>query len=212
MNLAAPANIDHLAQSRPDGRAWRIGAGVAVSLVAHIALLFAYRSGPPSQPVADLAARKMITVTLVPKPAPPPPPPVVVEPPKPPKPVKETVRAAPAKRAATPEAPTRIIAVDPAPAAPETSVQVPDAPAPAPKFNMDAARATARAAANDPDPAKAGTALAQFPKPELQPTKNERLGKAIAGAKRRDCKDGLPGGLLGPILIMFDKKDSGCKW
>jgi hypothetical protein len=38
------------------------------------------------------------------------------------------------------------------------------------------------------------------------------MARAISSAKRRDCKDGLPGGLLGPLLLLMDKKDSGCKW
>jgi hypothetical protein len=36
--------------------------------------------------------------------------------------------------------------------------------------------------------------------------------RAIGRAKRRDCKDGIPGGLLAPLILLLDKKDSGCKW
>ena len=39
-----------------------------------------------------------------------------------------------------------------------------------------------------------------------------KSARAIAGAKRRDCKDGIPGGLLAPLILLMDKKDSGCKW
>jgi hypothetical protein len=68
----------------------------------------------------------------------------------------------------------------------------------------------ARELANAPDPAKAGTAVAQLPpKPLASETRAER---AISRAKRRDCKDGIPGGLLAPLYLMMDKKDSGCKW
>lgn len=77
-------------------------------------------------------------------------------------------------------------------------------------FDHGAALRTARAMADDPDPAREGTAVGQLPpKPYATETK---LGRAIARAKRRDCKDGMPGGALGPLLILLDKKDSGCKW
>ena len=38
------------------------------------------------------------------------------------------------------------------------------------------------------------------------------LAKAISKAKRRNCKDGVPGGLLAPLFLAMDKKDHGCKW
>mgnify|MGYP003353657580 FL=1 len=68
----------------------------------------------------------------------------------------------------------------------------------------------ARKVANEPDPAKIGTALERLPPPPLQ-TEN-KFERAIKGAKRPDCKDGVPGGLLAPIFLAMDKKDSGCKW
>jgi hypothetical protein len=99
----------------------------------------------------------------------------------------------------------------PAVAAPPDAftVESPSAPA-APRFDPDAARSMARALANAPDPAKAGTALAQLP-PESLETET-RAARAIGKAKRRDCKNGIPGGLLAPLLLLMDKKDSGCKW
>lgn len=66
-------------------------------------------------------------------------------------------------------------------------------------FDRDAALQVARAMANEPDPAE----------PYATETK---LARAIASAKRRDCKDGIPGGLLAPLILLLDKKDSGCKW
>jgi hypothetical protein len=68
----------------------------------------------------------------------------------------------------------------------------------------------ARELANEPDPAKAGTALAQLPPKPL--ATETRAARAISRAKRRDCKDGIPGGLLAPLILALDKKDSGCKW
>lgn len=96
------------------------------------------------------------------------------------------------------------------PALPDAfTVAPPSAPA-APRFDPEAARSMARGLANAPDPAKAGTALAQLT-PEPLETET-RAARAISKAKRRDCKDGIPGGLLAPLLLMMDKKDSGCKW
>ena len=49
-----------------------------------------------------------------------------------------------------------------------------------------------------------------LPKPPLQT--ESKFERAIKQAKRPDCKDGVPGGLLAPIFLAMDKKDSGCKW
>jgi hypothetical protein len=89
-------------------------------------------------------------------------------------------------------------------------VQQEETAEPAPKFDMNAARAVARANAHLRDPSKEGTALAQFPEPALQT--ESKLARGIREAKRPDCKDGLPGGLLAPIYLLMEKKDSGCKW
>ena len=88
----------------------------------------------------------------------------------------------------------------------------PRGPDVAPSFDPDAARRQARAQANDADPARAGTALAQFPKPEYRRAEDTKTARAIDGAVRRNCKDGIPGGLLAPLVLLMDKKDSGCKW
>jgi hypothetical protein len=109
-----------------------------------------------------------------------------------------------------------VIAVDRAPApAPSDAFTVQQAPEPVsepetPRFDREAARKMARSLANIRDPAKEGTAVGQFPEKPLET--ETRAARAIGAAKRRDCKDGLPGGLLGPLLILADKKDSGCKW
>ena len=116
-------------------------------------------------------------------------------------------------RAAPPPPPMRPTAPQPQPPMP------PAAPAPtaadtpagaAPRFDLDAARSTARKFANAPDPTKVGTAMGRLPPPPLQT--ESKFERAIKSAKRRDCKDGVPGGLLAPIFLAMDKKDSGCKW
>jgi hypothetical protein len=180
-----------------------VAVAVAISLAVHALLLSIYRQPhPPSLPAA---ATEPLTVRLRAAPANPP-------------------AAAPAPPAAEPEAqakpaprahpPRRIIAVPPraAPSAqkPFSVEPPPAAPTAAPRFDLDAARNVARKVADEPDPAKAGTALERLP-PKPYETET-RIEKAIKGAKRPDCKDGVPGGLLAPIFLAMDKKDSGCKW
>jgi hypothetical protein len=182
----------------------RIATGIAVSLAVHALVLTLQRHAPQREPAAS---PRPIAVRLRPPPAPPAPR------------VEQAAPATPAARPpqrARPARPRSVIAVEPrpAPAQPEPfSVQ--QAPEPVrepdtPHFDREAARRMARSLANIRDPAKEGTAIGQFPD---QPLETEtRAARAIGAAKRRDCKDGLPGGLLGPLLILADKKDSGCKW
>lgn len=202
----------------------RIWAGVAVSIAVHAALLVWYR-----QPVVPPApkAGEPLTVRLRAAPAPAPVPEPIPEPATPP--VRRAATPAVPKTAPAPRRqpaerpPRRVIAVDPAtrqsaedtypvetPSEPPPPAAAPDTPSSSPRFDLDAARQTARLVANEPDPAKKGTALERLPPPPLQ-TEN-KFERAIKSAKRRDCKDGVPGGLLAPLFLAMDKKDSGCKW
>jgi hypothetical protein len=187
----------------------RVVLGVVVSLAVHALFLLAYRNTDLGTLEAALTEPISIAVTIAP-PAPPPEPPPVVRA----EPVTPSAPAAP--RTARRASPKAVIAVpEDSAAAPDAFVvQQPDTPAPAPTatpaFSMDTARQVARANAHLRDPAKEGTALAQFPEPPLQT--ESKLARGIAAAKRRDCKDGLPGGLLAPIYLLMEKKDSGCKW
>ena len=197
VSLAGQASVQHGNR--------RVVLGVVVSLAVHALFLLAYRNIEVGTLDAALTEPISIVVTIAPPvpPAPPAPPPVVRAEPVTPR----TARRAP---------PKAVIAVpDHGAAAPDAFVvQQPASPAPAPDatpaFSMDAARQVARANAHLRDPAKEGTALAQFPEPPLQT--ESALARGIAAAKRPDCKDGLPGGLLAPIYLLMDKKDSGCKW
>ena len=194
----------------------RIGAGIAVSIALHGLLLFAYRQGvaPPWRDNADQPREAMVVMLRAPAPEVlPEPAPLKAEPevkPKPalkPKPTEKaaSTRPAPADSIATPD----VIAL------PETQAPAPGAftvapPSDAPAFDPDAARKFAREIATKPDPARVGMAVAQIPpKPYATETKAARV---IAQAKRGDCKDGIPGGLLAPLVLLLDKKDSGCKW
>jgi hypothetical protein len=178
----------------------RLMAGLALSFALHAALLFAWRQGKPDQrPVAP--APTSIAVWL----RPPPPPKTEPAPATTTAAAKSTPGARPRRR--TPQA---VIAVTPSPEAQHAPDAFTVEPPAAPHFDPEAARKFARQIANDPDPAKADTAVGQIPPKPLET--ETKAARAIARAKRRDCKDGIPGGLLAPLILLMDKKDSGCKW
>ena len=196
METTLNASTDMLG-SRPQ----RLLGGIAVSVAVHALLLLAWRHSQLAQRAEPVPEPPRTIAVWV---QPPPPPPVPA-----PTPVKEARQGkAQAKPAAKPR--TNVIAVAPKPA----PVEEPSAPfavePPAPTFDPEAAKRIARQVANEPDPAKAGTALERLPKKELQT--ETKAARAIASAKRRDCKDGVPGGLLAPLFLLMDKKDGGCKW
>jgi len=208
-----------LSPALPDRRQVnRIAAGIALSLAAHALLLAIYRQ--PAAPPPPPAVQDRLTVRLRAAPPPPVVQPAEVKPAPAPQPVPRAQRPArPARQAReviavpaeTRQSSEETYAVQPAP---KTEPE-PSAPASTtPHFDVDAARAAARGMASklasEPDPDKVGTALERLPKPPLQ-TEN-KFERAIKSAKRRDCKDGVPGGLLAPLFLALDKKDSGCKW
>jgi hypothetical protein len=213
------AVIDHVqtpgVDLLPDRRQMqRVAACIAISLAVHAMLLSSYRQPRPAAPPAP--ASEPLTVRLQEAPKTPP----AVEPTRPetqPE-ARPEARPKPAPRARTPR---RIIAVPP-PSAPSSEeklhVETPPAESPpantpaeaTPHFDLDAARSVARQVANEPDPARAGTALERLPPPPLQT--ETKLERGIQAAKRPYCKDGVPGGLLAPLYLAMDKKDSGCKW
>lgn len=179
-------------------------AGLALSFVLHAALLFTWRQEPAPRHAVDVARPPLVLRLRAPQPPKAEPSPV-----RPSAPTTSRAHAVKPKRRAAPD----IIALPEAPAAapalPDAFTVEPPAPA-APRFDPDAARKMARQLANAPDPARAGMAVAQLPKKPLETETN--AARAIGRAKRRDCKDGIPGGLLGPLILLMDKKDSGCKW
>jgi hypothetical protein len=189
----------------------RIASGIAVSMALHILLLSVWRSDTvrvPTEPEPGRTLAVRIRPPPVSEPAPLAAPPAATRTPAPRTSTRSrkphAVEVVPPHR----RAPAGQLAV---PGAPD----LPTAPAPAeprgtPRFDMDAARRLARRIADDPDPARANTAAGQFPDPSYRP--ETRAARVIAAAKRRDCKDGIPGGLLAPLYLMLDKKDSGCKW
>jgi hypothetical protein len=179
--------------------------GLALSVALHAALLFAWRQGQAPRRAID-AARPPLVLRLRP---PPPPTPLKTDPAPRSESSSASSPAAKPKRRTAPD----IIALpqpsEPAPPPANSFTLEPPEPA-APRFDHEAARKMARQLANAPDPARAGMAVAQLPKQELET--ETKAARAIGRAKRRDCKDGIPGGLLAPLILLLDKKDSGCKW
>ncbi|UVW28714.1 hypothetical protein [Massilia sp. H6] len=189
----------------------RLFAGVGVSIALHALLIVAYRHTgtgvPPDVPDAQPLVVFIRPAPDLADPAPALPPPVQAAPPK--------QAGALARRSARQAAPARVLALpappQQAPADPFMVQQSEAAPAEGERtFDLDAAKQTARQLAGQTRLGREGTALAQFPDPPLET--ESKYAKAISKAKRPNCKDGLPGGLLAPLFLMMDKKDSGCKW
>ena len=98
---------------------------------------------------------------------------------------------------------------------PDVVVEAQPVEAPAPKkFDLEAARATARVVGVQDAPNADDAPLARLKKQQLadQFQSESKAAKAISAAKRGDCKDGLPGGLLAPLIMLTQKKGTGCKW
>ncbi|WP_219117770.1 hypothetical protein [Janthinobacterium sp. UMAB-56] len=196
----------------PKGRS--IVLGVGVSLLLHGALIYLWRHVQPAARIDTAPRVESIAVWIRPLAAKPPPPPVeVVKPKREPKPISKpklaTARETPAAATAPASSPQAITVV---PASPATPTASPDTYTPeTPKFDMEAARRTARKMAGERDPSKVGTAVGQIPDKPLQT--ETQLARDIAQGKRGDCRTAYAGaGLLAPVLMLLDKKDSGCKW
>ena len=201
-------------RTMPKGRG--IVLGITVSLLLHGALIYLWRHvQPPIRP--DTAPRvESIAVWIRPLAARPPPPVEVVKPKREPKPISKptraTARETPAAATAPTSSPQAITVVPASPATPAASPDTFRQESPeTPKFDMEAAKRTARKMAGERDPSKVGTAVGQIPDKPLQT--ETQLARDIAQGKRGDCRTAYSGaGLLAPVLMLLDKKDSGCKW
>ena len=197
-----------------------IALGIAVSLLLHGALITLWRHVQPTVPQDTAPRVESIAVWIRPplaaKPPPPPPPVEVVKPKREAKPVSKpklaTARETPAAPTAPASSPQAITVVPASPATPAASPDTLRQETPeTPKFDMEAARRTARKMAGERDPSKVGTAVGQIPDKPLQT--ETQLARDIAQGKRGDCRSAYSGaGLLAPVLMLLDKKDSGCKW
>ena len=191
-----------------------IALGIAVSLLLHGALIYLWRHVQPPVPPDTAQRMESIAVWIRPLAAKPPPPPVeVIKPKREAKPVSKpklaTARETPTAATAPAPGPQAITVVPASPATPAASSDT--LTQETPKFDMEAARKTARKMASERDPSKVGTAVGQIPDKPLQT--ETQLARDIAQGKRGDCRSAYAGaGLLAPVLMLLDKKDSGCKW
>jgi len=203
------AAIDYLPGTAfaPDARRLkRVAAGVAISLALHALLLSLYRQ-PHTAPATPAPEPLTVRLRQAVPPASAPAPKTSARP--------RREKPEPPARHARPSRPVIAMPLDTRPSAADVHAVDP-APVTAPKedaapaFDIAAARSLARKFAHEPDPAKAGTALERLPPKPLET--ESRLARGIQAAKRANCKDGVPGGLLAPLYLMMEKKDSGCKW
>ena len=192
-----PARRRHLA----------LGAGV---LLLHLALLYGWRHAQPP-PLPDAGPKvESVAIWIRPLALKPPPPPVAkAEPKREPKPIRAA--SARPQPSVVPPAEPKPNAITLAPAATPADPLANTPAAETPKFDMAAALSTARKVAGERDPSKVGTALGQIPDKPLQT--ETQLARDIASGKRGDCRTAYAGaGLLAPLVMLLDKKDSGCKW
>lgn len=202
----------------------KMAPGIVLTLALHALLIVAYLLDTPA-PAPAAAPNKAMLVWLQAPQKPkvqlqPTPPPAMAAPAANTRPaLARAPEAAKARAGAQPPSaatPATVPAPAPADAADVATAQAPYDPlreaAPAPGFDMEAARKAARKIASEKDPARAGTLAAQLEAHPLYPEDKETaLQKGIASAKRGDClKSG--GNLLTPLFWLLDKKDHGCKF
>ncbi len=177
---------------------WRIAAGIVISLLLHVAAVWLVRLPEPRNAADSRTWLTTVEVRIVaPQPEP--------EPQAERKPERSAIAeprrqpryAEPRKNASKRESELAVQA-----ARESTLVLPPAEPGPAPRFDRDAAKIAARDIAGELDNSQ----------PKLRETRDEKLARQIQNAARPNCKDGIPGGLLAPLYLMMDKKDSGCKW
>ncbi|MYN06852.1 hypothetical protein [Pseudoduganella aquatica] len=201
--------------------------GVAVSLLLHAVLIAMFIAPSRPEPQAD-ARRMMVWLNLPAKPLTP------VQPVKP-APAVAAVRQPKAETSTSPQQrstrPEETVAAaqpqaqtQPQPQAPaQAEVQLPADPfaaAPAPaqgNFDVNAAMKSARKLATAKS-TKGDPPVAQiYDKPLYGLPGDTPLGSSVARTARADCKNVAAGtGILAliivPVMILTDKKDSGCKW
>ena len=185
----------------PMPQSWLRPALLLVTVLLHVAALLLFLGQPGAR--RDTGGAPAMELVWIRTP-----------PPKPPAPAAPVaVAPRPARPVTTPRRPRAAIAVKTSAAASEsTLLAVPAAPAEqasasgtAAPFDHGAAIETARKIAREVDPVVPGT--------KYNETRDERLGRAIAGAKRQSCLGGnTSGNLLTPLMWLMEKKGSGCKF
>lgn len=206
-------------RAHENGPALAIGGGrfrapqLALTALLHLGLAWLLFAALGPRAVRPAPAPTYVTLVDVPLPKPAPQAAAVPGPERaaPPRPARKIPRPRTA-RAVAPVSAIDAPAAAPADAAPVSTQAAPAEPRPV--FNREAALAAARGMTHLPDPAREGTAVAQFDaRRELEETEQDKLGRKIASAKRRDCISAAGGGsLLTPLMWLLDKKGSGCKF
>jgi hypothetical protein len=177
-------------------RSWLRPALLFATVLLHLGALVLVLS--PTAGRRDKTAAPAMELVWIKTPPPPAPVVAVTPPPAKPRAVRRAPRAA-APRTVPASGESTLVAVPAPEAAPEA------AEATAPDFDHAQALGTARKIAREVDPVLPGTTYTE--------TREERLGKAIASAKRPSCLKGNGGGnLLTPLMWLLEKKGSGCKF
>lgn len=179
---------------------WRIAAGIVISLLLHLAVVLLVRLPEPRNVADPRTWLTQVEVRIVAPPPPPEPSPEVERKPERiavTEPRRQPRRSEPRKNTSKDESELAVQA-----ARESTLVLRPAEPGPAPHFDREAAKVAARDIAGELDTSA----------PKLRETREEKLARQIQSAARPNCKDGIPGGLLAPLYLLMDKKDSGCKW
>jgi hypothetical protein len=181
---------------------WRIAAGIVISLLLHLAAVLLVRLPEPRQVADPRTWLTQVEVRIVAPPAPPEPAPEVES--KPERVAAAEPRRQPPRTEQRKNRSKEDAGLEVQPAKESTLVLRPaeSGAGPAPHFDREAAKAAARDIAGELDASP----------PKLRETRDEKLARQIQNAARPNCKDGIPGGLLAPLYLMMDKKDSGCKW
>ena len=177
---------------------WRIAVGIVISLLLHAAAVVFLRLPEPRNVIDSRNWMTQVEVRIVPPP--PEPAPEVERKP-------ERIAVAEPRRQPRRIQPRRDASKDEAdqavqPARESTLVLRSSEPAAATHFDREAAKAAARDIAGELESAPL----------KMRETRDAKLARQIQNAARPNCKDGIPGGLLAPLYLMMDKKDSGCKW
>jgi len=182
-------------------QSWLRPALLLVTVLLHVAALLLFLGQPGARRDTAVAPAMELVWIRTPQPKPPEPalPVAVARQPAKPVATPRRSRAAIASKAPAAASESTLVAVPAAPVAPEA------ASGEAARFDHDGAMQTARKIAREIDPVLPGT--------KYNETRDEKLGRAIASAKRQSCLGGnASGNLLTPLMWLMEKKGSGCKF
>ncbi|HSY28692.1 MAG TPA: hypothetical protein VK832_14380 [Burkholderiaceae bacterium] len=185
--------------------------GIAISLLLHsVLVIWSWNMRLPGAEQARTALRRPLEVRLLHELPPLPQP--VVQPIVQPQEVADNKKARHSlARLPQPAQATTTLAITPSTTLPENQMPTEK------HLDMEAIHANLGAIVAEVDREKRDTPVGQLlTKPLYAPDDDNKIGKAIRGSTRSDCRDQIAGtGLLAPLFLLAmvaDKKDSGCKW